>query len=389
MKILFICGSIKPGRDGVGDYVRSLACKLLESGHEAAFLALAEKSTDVEQFGTERYAQGTIETLSIPASFSNSRMIGLSRNFALVIQADIVSLQFVIFSYHKKGLPFGLGDHLYKIAPGTPWHIMFHEIWVGLNHKISVKMKLWAFLQRQIITSMCRELQPVVCHTHTRTYMHELLKITYPVLLLPLFSNIPPPSATFLLLKRGNKSDRKLNFLFFGTVHSGAPIDEFIAETLHFQQNSGREVVFNFIGRNGSHAKNWIIKLQAAGFEPVIMGEQPVEIISSMISATDFGVSTSAFHTIEKSGTVAAFLEYGIPVLCVTNRLDADSEEKRIEIPGIRLYETGNLGLLVEHPEPFLHPVNVGKIAEQFISDVSRVKRLAYLTSLEKAYKSH
>lgn len=43
MKLLFLCTSLEPGRDGVGDYVRLLAEACIEAGHECRLLALNDE----------------------------------------------------------------------------------------------------------------------------------------------------------------------------------------------------------------------------------------------------------------------------------------------------------------------------------------------------------
>ena len=40
MRILFICGCLQPAKDGVGDYVRSLAESCILQGNECAAIAL-------------------------------------------------------------------------------------------------------------------------------------------------------------------------------------------------------------------------------------------------------------------------------------------------------------------------------------------------------------
>jgi hypothetical protein len=40
LKILFLCGSLEPGRDGVGDCVKNVAGELRIQGHQAAAIAL-------------------------------------------------------------------------------------------------------------------------------------------------------------------------------------------------------------------------------------------------------------------------------------------------------------------------------------------------------------
>jgi hypothetical protein len=43
MKILFICGSLEPGRDGVGDYCRRLAGEFLRTGIDTQILSLCDQ----------------------------------------------------------------------------------------------------------------------------------------------------------------------------------------------------------------------------------------------------------------------------------------------------------------------------------------------------------
>lgn len=42
MDILFICGSVEPGKDGVGDYTRRLSGELIRIGHEVKILSLCD-----------------------------------------------------------------------------------------------------------------------------------------------------------------------------------------------------------------------------------------------------------------------------------------------------------------------------------------------------------
>jgi hypothetical protein len=44
MKIIFICGSLEPGQDGVGDYVRRLAAELILKQNEVSIIALYDKN---------------------------------------------------------------------------------------------------------------------------------------------------------------------------------------------------------------------------------------------------------------------------------------------------------------------------------------------------------
>ena len=53
MKIVFLCGSLEPGRDGVGDYTRMLAAEIIRKGHNAAIVALADKYSLEPFIGTQ------------------------------------------------------------------------------------------------------------------------------------------------------------------------------------------------------------------------------------------------------------------------------------------------------------------------------------------------
>ena len=51
MKIIFLCGSLEPGRDGVGDYVLLLSGELVRQGHQASIIALNDVYLQEEYFG--------------------------------------------------------------------------------------------------------------------------------------------------------------------------------------------------------------------------------------------------------------------------------------------------------------------------------------------------
>ena len=40
MNIAFICGSLEPGKDGVGDYLQRLGLELLQQGHKVSLIAI-------------------------------------------------------------------------------------------------------------------------------------------------------------------------------------------------------------------------------------------------------------------------------------------------------------------------------------------------------------
>lgn len=374
MRILFLCGSIEPGRDGVGDYVRLLAKKLTQNMHTISILALSAPHIMFEQCVTEIYKGISVETLSIPISYTSNQRITLAKNFVSTVNPEIISLQFVIFSYQKKGLPFMLGNELRQIAPHAKWHIMFHEIWIGLQQNVSVKYRFWGYLQQQIIRSLIYKLKPVKIHTHTRLYKAELELFYQCVSILPLFSNIPKPS-----IQNSPTDSRELRrdlttfcFVIFGTIHPGAPISEFAQEVAGFASINGIRFVFKFIGRNGKELSSWRTILEDNGMSCVVIGECGVEEIAEILISADAGISSSAFLTLEKSGTVAAFRDFGLPVLCIATywepRMVFNISE---ETPGITNYKNGIFNKFMDERAINFQPDSLDSVATLFINDIS------------------
>ena len=85
------------------------------------------------------------------------------------------------------------------------------------------------------------------------------------------------------------------------------------------------------IGRVGSE-KSWDQLVQKYLSEIIFirLGEQPTERISQFLLRIDFGLATSQWGLIGKSSTVAAMLEFGVPV--IVNREDDHFETTAPEI---------------------------------------------------------
>ena len=342
--------------------------------HTISILALNTHHIMYEQYVSELYDGTSIETLSIPAEYPGNKRNLLAKSFIDEANPELISLQFVIFSYHKKGLPFRLGYDLKNIAPQARWQIMFHEIWIGLQLNASVKYRIWGFLQQQIIKSIVGKLKPVKVHTNTRLYKAALELFCPQVTILPLFSNIPK------LTLRNKNADLKdslrvetiFSFVIFGTIHPEAPIIEFAQEAAEYAAINNTDLVFKFIGRNGKELNHWRTILEGNGLKCITIGECDVEQIAGILDTAHAGISSSAFLTLEKSGTVAAFRDFSLPVLCV-----AKYWESRIpfhfsdELTGITNYRKGNFKKFMDERSIKFQPNTLDSIATRFMNDIS------------------
>lgn len=352
LKIVFVCGSIEPGRDGVGDYTRLLSSELTRTGHVIAMIGLYDRNVSAEAVGEEQVSGGSIKTLRIPVSAALSVRTNRAQEFVSGFNPDLVSLQFVPFAFHDKGLPYWLKANLRTIIQGRPLHIMFHEIWVGLYRGAGAKNRMLGLFQKFLITSFARKLHPVLIHTQSRLYLLELQQIRLQVSPLPLFSNIITtglPAGVMQQMKRNRQYE--LVFIVFGTIHPGAPVALFAAELATLKSKSGVNVIIRFIGRNGAELPVWTEVFSLADIETIVYGEQPASRISDLVRTSDRGISTTCFALSDKSGTVATFLDHGLNVICVAKEWIPRYGAFTPVLPGVNNYIPGKLEIiLAERP---------------------------------------
>jgi hypothetical protein len=191
MKVVFVCGSIERGCDGVGDYTRRLAQSLLSKGHDVSIIAMLDSFVKEQKREIVETEFGEIKILRLPINIGIKRSSLLLKNEINEINPDWISLQFVVFAFHKKGLPYGLGNLLSEAFKGRRLQIMFHELWLGMDRGSNMKYAIWGFIQKRIVTSLLHKLKPSILHTNSDWYATQLKKITSNVKVLPLFSNIP------------------------------------------------------------------------------------------------------------------------------------------------------------------------------------------------------
>ncbi len=166
LKIIFLCSSLEPGKDGVGDYTRKLAGALIYSGNPTAIIALNDKYLKTGHLKElQEDDRNSIEVLR----FSNNSMDSYShyayqwlRNLytlKLLIRTRS-ALQYVPYGFDKKGLPFSLPKMLQQLPGGFKWHLMFHETWAGISKGVLFRHKVYGYFQKRIATGLIQALQP-------------------------------------------------------------------------------------------------------------------------------------------------------------------------------------------------------------------------------------
>ena len=166
MRIVFLCGSLEPGHDGVGDYTLRLAGELQRQGHHPSIIALHDKLLHQKEAQIKQSNEPLeFNTLRLSNKLTWKERTIIAAEFIKQENPEWISLQYVPFSFQDKGLPIGLAKVLREIGHGKKWHIMFHELWVGMEMNSSFKMKLWGFFQKKTIKYIIKHLSPKVIHT--------------------------------------------------------------------------------------------------------------------------------------------------------------------------------------------------------------------------------
>ncbi|WP_207423414.1 hypothetical protein [Desertivirga brevis] len=368
MNIVFLCGSLEPGRDGVGDYVRRLAVELLRQGHKASVISLNDKFIEEEFVGAQTSEGYELQVVRIPSSWPAPRRFKEAKVWIDVFDPEWLSLQFVIFSFHPKGLPIKLSSLLNKIGKGRRWHLMFHELWVGMSLESSRPMAMWGMVQKQIIKSLLSSLQPIVIHTQTQLYQAQLKKLGYKASKLPLFSNVPSSKT---VVKVSKENQREQTWVLFGTIHPGAPAHQLASEALVYSKKYEVSITLTLVGRCGKGQEAWVNAWEKKGMLVRVLGEQPFEEISKVLSKASLGLSTNPIALVEKSGTVAAMQAHGLPVLCVAMNYQPRGVSD-LKVPaGIWEYQNGGLEKFLNSRKDVWISNGVSDVSNQLIEVLS------------------
>ena len=145
MKILFVCGCMEPGKDGVGDYTRLLSAQLIRKNHEVAVIALKDYFTNSSEESEQVVEGEKVSVLRIEKS--HFQLSAIAQEYIQRFDPEWISLQYVPYSFHKKGLPLQLPGLIRKLLDGRKCHLMLHELWLGISEKSPLRQKAIGYIQ--------------------------------------------------------------------------------------------------------------------------------------------------------------------------------------------------------------------------------------------------
>jgi hypothetical protein len=323
MKIIFICGSAEPGNDGVGDYTRRLAGTLIGKGHLVFIIALNDQAINISVQEKQPMDDQMVSVLRLASKDSYKNRLDKAKAYIDTINPDWLSLQYVPFSFHKKGVTFNLGYDLTKIGGDRKWHIMLHELWCGMNVKAPFKEKILGLLQKLALKKIIQDLKPVSIFTSLLSYKRYLSQLNINPIIVPIFGNIPISTkdldlqyVDFINELGIVKKDADTNYIklgFFGSIYHSEGLEDLILQFYNYAVFNNKIILLLIIGDGrGLDIKNII------NFDKILYkttGRLPEELLDQVLKTVDVGIMTSTADGLDKSGSAIAFLERGIPVV--------------------------------------------------------------------------
>ncbi len=318
MRIAFLCSSMEVGCNGVGDYTRLLAGELIRCGKECVIIALSDAWIYESRREVQASETAEIPMLRLSSSSSWEDRVKIAKDFLDAFDPDWVSLQFVPYGFHPKGLPFGLGRRLKKILSGRRIHLMVHELWISDHKKPS--HYLVSFLQRIIIRRLVSRLSSDVVHTSIPLYVGRLQSLGIRAGQLELFGNIPTAESDAELpepfAKLQNLADHWI--LYFGAAPREPCLSQLVSGLREAVNVSKSRLGLVLISRGGDEKDRFLARLSAEeGLLPLTIadcGFVPAKELSAVLSTCSLGVVRATPSLLGKSGTALAMLEHGLPI---------------------------------------------------------------------------
>lgn len=315
MRLAFINGRLEPNRDGVGDYVRTLANACARRGHEVALLSLAEPGAGSLQ------AAEPLRVLRLGGERSVEQRAKEARAWLQDFSPDWTSLHFVPYSFHPRGL-FGAAiqmlDAVTRVAPRR--HLFFHEIWIGGSRGASWRERLVGMGQKRAVRRLLAKVAPQVVHTSIGYNRAGLAAAGCKAGLLPMFGSVPMHGATKSFPEMPEIPRAAMVAGMFGALHPNWNAGAFLTDFTALAESQGRPAVLAAAGdlRYGAEFFAALKQRWAGQVAFVALGEQPAHRLEGIFARFDFAVTSVPWNLIGKSSSAAALREHGLPVV-VTN----------------------------------------------------------------------
>lgn len=324
-RIAFVVPSATPGQSGVADYALGLASQLQAWGHGTLVVGLNDPGTD----RTDRGEWNEVVVVRLPSFKPWEQRVKEARETLASFEAGWVSLQMVVYGYQPKGLVWRLVPGFATLAGGASSHLMCHELWLGEEQAARLKHRLVGWFQRLGLVRLHRAWRAPLVHTQTTPYLAILRRMGWAAQRLPLFGGIPlseapspgsknPILADCGLRLEGGQRERVLVLGVFGSVHPEWDPCPMLRHLGAHARAAGRRLAVVGVGRLAAAGRDHWGRLATRSGDLCSWahaGERPASEISAWLHSLDYGLATTPWGLIEKSSSVAAMVDHGLPVI--------------------------------------------------------------------------
>lgn len=326
MKIIFFCSSSEDGKDGVGDYTKKLAANLSKKGINTLIVSINDKYEHHIWQGIQEVDDIQLKSVRLSNLLLWNKKIAFLNKLIQEFQPDWVSLQYVPYGFNKKGIPFYLPYNLSKLKGNFKWHIMFHEVWIGISTISPFSHKVYGYFQKKIVERLLKTLKPELITTTNVLYQLVLKEKKIEAKRLPLFSNINNENedADYLqsIEKRYNvsfKDDSYYKLGIFGTLYPEANLSFVIPQFLNQNRVYQKTIIIIFGKNNRPEELN---KLKRNLKQHVIfaeLGELSEKKVSTVMNILDEAILCTPLEFIGKSGAYAALRLHKVKVAILSS----------------------------------------------------------------------
>jgi hypothetical protein len=328
-----MCGSLEQGRCGVGDFVLALASQLTSLGIKCTCIAIHDRYiNEADDYSFRHSHIGNYDIFRFSADTPWRVKAKWLRVLIPSLDPNYISLQFVPYAYHAKGLPLSFLFCIYSLRNLCRWELTAHELWV--DPSLSRRYQLLSKLQCLLFLLLHRSLKPVVVHVTNHLYQSQLSLLSIKSRVLPLFSNIPLIPLDVL----PNRPEKVWRFVLFGSIyHEWQP--QILLEKIESARNvfNIRSCQFISVGKTSAYAEILWDSLKGLSYPMFTftrLGALPADKISEQLQLADFGISAVQDVLIEKSGSAAAMLAHGLPVIISRLTLGAEEWQHKLQERG-------------------------------------------------------
>lgn len=321
LKVAWLCGGYEPGADGVGDFVRRVSRALDDAGEtESMVIALRdpEVAAPRETAGVLRLPAATELATTVPAAAASLEQF----------DPDVIAWNFVPQMFAPRGIiPEAVAETYALLRTGRRLVLFMHEWWCGTGREDTVRNFITGAVQRRTVLRWIGLHEPDLVLTSNPAYAAVARHHGIEAQVVPLCSNVARrggvdrerwPGA---LAAQPFAHEPRAEYLLagvFGAIHSVWQPEHALAELAAYAVGAGKKLAVVWLGRGSpASVENWkrVSRALAAQISFVRVGALEESSASELLECCDLGLPTIQSNLLGKSGTAAAFLEHGVPLL--------------------------------------------------------------------------